>query len=74
MEITDADCENELVARLHRKTPYMIHRVSRSQFSTARHYGGAVFSGDSYLYQPGSDTMVRADVVKALRSFAGERK
>lgn len=51
---------------LHRKTPYVIQDVSRSQFSIARHFGGATFNGDHYDYVPTFDELIREDVVQWL--------
>lgn len=51
---------------LHRKTPFVIQDVSRSQLSIARHFGGAKFNGDHYDYIPPTDELVREDVVQWL--------
>lgn len=51
---------------LSRDTPYVIEGVSGSQFSIARLYGGATFNGESYVYDPTEDELIRRDVVKWL--------
>lgn len=45
--------------------PERFYRVSQSQLSIAWHYGGIRFNGDDYIYDPATDTLTRADVVKA---------
>ena len=49
---------------LHRKTPFGITGVSRSQFSIARHYGGINYNGERYTYFCSTDELVRDDVLK----------
>lgn len=49
---------------LHKRTPYVITDVSRTQFSVAKHYGGAIFNGDRYTYIPITDELIRDDVLK----------
>lgn len=51
---------------LPRDTPYLIEGVSHGMFSIARHYGGAVYNGESYAYIPTTDELIREDVVKWL--------
>lgn len=45
--------------------PEIIHNVSTTQFSIARHYGGCTINGVYYLYDPRDDTLTREDVFKA---------
>lgn len=45
-------------------TPERFYRVSSSQLSIARHYGGCKVDGAHYVFDPTTDTLVRADVVK----------
>ena len=46
-------------------TPERIYHVSTSQLSIARHYGGIKFNGVDYVYDPTTDTLIRADVLMA---------
>lgn len=45
--------------------PEIIHNVSATQFSIARHYGGCTVNGVYYYYDPRDDTLMREDVFKA---------
>jgi len=56
-------------AGLDRRSPFMVRRVSKTQFSIARHYGGVVFKGQSYAYLPMTDELIRDDVVKWLAKY-----
>ncbi len=49
---------------LHRRTPFGIRDVSRTQFSIARYSMGCTFNGDSYVYLPTTDELIRGDVLK----------
>ncbi len=49
---------------LHTRTPYGIRDVSMTQLIIARFYGGAKFNGEKYTYFPGTDELVRDDVLK----------
>lgn len=49
---------------LHKKTPYGIQGVSTSMLSVARYSGGCKYNGDSYVYIPHTDELVREDVLK----------
>lgn len=51
---------------LHRKTPFAILNVSATQFSVARHFGGCNYNGEHYIYNPKTDELIRADVLKWL--------
>jgi hypothetical protein len=64
--LTDAERDALQATTLNHSTPFIIQGVSQSQFSVARHYGGCTFQGQSYVYVPGADELVRADVVKWL--------
>lgn len=66
--LTAADIEALQTSDLDRKTPFVIRGVSQSQFSVARHYGGAKFNDASYTYDPKADELVRDDVLKWLKS------
>lgn len=52
------------------KPPEEFRRVSKGQFSIARHYGRIKFQGHGYTYLPESDTLVRDDVLEARRRKA----
>lgn len=49
---------------LHRRTPFGIVGVTRTQFSIARFYGSIKFNGEMYTYFPDSDELIRDDVLK----------
>ena len=49
---------------LHKRTPYGITNVRMTQFSIARHYGAIKFNGDTFIYFPDTDELVRDDVLK----------
>lgn len=48
--------------------PKAIYYVSHSQFSIARNYGGLTFNGSKYIYDPRFDALIRADVLKKVKS------
>lgn len=59
--------------------PEIIHNVSTTQLSIARHYGGCKVNGVCYHYDPGSDTLIREDVLKVelaekKKSTSAEKK
>ena len=49
---------------LDRKTPFGIRGVSCSQFSVARFYGMIKYNGETYIYNPVTDELIRSDVLK----------
>jgi hypothetical protein len=59
---------------LDRKTPFGIEGVSQTQFSIARHYGGITYNGASYVYNPVTDELIRADVLKWMADQDKEAK
>ena len=55
--------------------PEEIHRVSQSQFSVARHYGGCTYMGQPYIYDASQDRLIRRDVYLArLKEDKAEAK
>ena len=52
---------------LHKRTPYGVRRVSQTQLSIARHYGGILFRGERYTYIPPTDELIRDDVLEWKR-------
>lgn len=40
--------------------PEIIHNVSQTQFSIARHYGGIKINGHMYVYNPKDDTLIKS--------------
>lgn len=42
--------------------PEIIYRVSESQFSVSRYYGGCKAFGHNYHYDANSDSLVRLDI------------
>jgi hypothetical protein len=52
---------------LDRKTPFGMTGVSKTQLSIARHFGGITYQGASYVYNPVTDELIRADVLKWKR-------
>lgn len=57
-----ADCP------LHKKTPFGITNVSMTQFSIARYSGLIKYNGDTFIYLPDTDELVRDDVLKWKRN------
>ena len=49
---------------LHKRTPYGMREVSKTQLGIARHYGGIIFNGERYTYIPPTDELIRDDVLK----------
>ena len=49
---------------LHKRNPFGIRNVSKTQFSIARYSGGCTLNGDHYIYIPPTDELIRADVLK----------
>ena len=45
--------------------PERIANVSMTQFSIARRFGGIVFNGVHYVYDPATDECIREDVFRA---------
>lgn len=64
--MTEKEIDALQATKLDRATPFAIGGVSQSQLSIARHYGGCKFQGRNYLYLPGTDELLRDDVVKWL--------
>jgi hypothetical protein len=52
---------------LHRRTPYGMTNVSHTQFSIARYSGCCRINGEIYTYLPGTDELIRNDVLKWLK-------
>ncbi len=64
--LTEAEVLALHLSDLHRRTPFVIGGVSSGMLSPLRHYGGGKFNGESYVYVPPTDELIRADVVKWL--------
>ena len=64
--ITQSELEALESSGLPKDTPFLIRGVSHTQFSIARHYGGATFNGWAYIYLPDTDELIRQDVMKWL--------
>lgn len=47
--------------------PEKLYRISQTQLSIARYYGGCIFQGKEYVYNPEDDTLTRIDVFKKER-------
>lgn len=52
---------------LHRKTPFGICNVRKTQFSIARYYGAIKFNGELFTYLPDTDELIRDDVLQWRR-------
>jgi hypothetical protein len=72
--LSDAELDALQSSTLHRTTPFLVQGVSHGQLSVARYYGGCAYQGQSYLYIPLTDELVRADVVKWLRQYRTQQK
>jgi hypothetical protein len=62
--LTESEIDALQLTDLSRETPFLIGHVRSTQFSVARHYGGAKYNGWHYMYIPTTDELVRDDVVK----------
>ncbi len=62
--LTDAEITALQESGLQQKEPFAIYGVSQSQFSIARHYGGASYNGAHYTYFPEDDELIRDDVLR----------
>lgn len=62
--LTQPEIDALQLSGLPRETPFLIRWVSQTQFSIARHYGGAKFNGSDYTYIDATDELIRDDVLK----------
>ena len=62
-----------LDAKLHQRSAWLYQRVSQTQLSIARHYGGIAVNDESYVYCPPTDELIRGDVLKALGKLRKSR-
>ena len=46
------------------EAPPKLYRISQTQLSIARHYGGCIFQGNNYVYNTKDDTLTREDIWK----------
>ena len=58
---------------LHRRCPFVIASVSSGQFSIARHFGVITFNSESYVYNPKTDELIRADVLKWWMKYGRDK-
>ena len=65
---------SEVCAMSQLDAPDEIHGVRRGFFSISRYYGGCIFQGYQYIYDPMRDVLIRADVVKQRASEAQQAK
>lgn len=54
--------------------PKKMYHVSETQLSIARYYGGCIFNGKQYIYNPDDDTLTREDVFKKENKIAKETR
>lgn len=66
--------EIEAIQHLDQNTPYLIRHVSQTQLSIARHYGGIIFNGSAYTYDPTTDELVRDDILKFVMKLRKKAK
>lgn len=59
--------------KLHQRSAWLYQAVSQTQLSIARHYGGTTVNGESYVYIPPTDELIRGDVLKALGKLRKSR-
>lgn len=52
--------------------PEKFYRVSQTQLSIARYYGGCNYNGDSYIYDPTDDSLIRSDIFKKNKKVSRE--
>lgn len=60
--------ELALIQRLPKVAPYAITGVTGSQFSLARHSIGCTAYGHQYHYNPTTDELIRADVLRLVEA------
>ena len=65
---TDDELSAARAAGLPTDVPYLYRNVLNTQLSIARHYGVAMISGCTYIYDADADTLVRDDVREWIRS------
>lgn len=53
--------------------PEKFYHVSQTQLSIARHYGGCVYNGDYYLYNPNDDTLTRQEIKPRIKPIGRYR-
>ena len=63
----------KLDGKLHQRSAWLYQRVSQTQLSIARHYGGITVNDESYVYCPPTDELIRGDVLKALGKLRKRR-
>ena len=63
----------KLDGKLHQRSAWLYQRVSQTQLSIARHYGGITVNGEHYVYCPPTDELIRGDVLKALGKLRKSR-
>lgn len=57
--------KEELSDRLKNpNSPPKFYRITETQMSIARHYGGIIYNGRNYFYNPKDDTLTREDIWK----------
>ena len=64
--LTQEELDHLQTAFPNRSAPFAICGVSHSQFSIALYYGGAVYQGFRYVYNPATDELIRPDVFKLI--------
>jgi hypothetical protein len=62
------DNEAALRAKFNRDETIAFPNASMSQFSIARYYGGINFNGHEFIYNQEDDSLIRADVLKWMKS------
>jgi len=61
---TPSELDGVEACGLHQRTPYGMTNVSMTQLSIARHCGGCTYQGESYIYIPHTDELIRKDVLR----------
>ena len=72
--LTDDEIQSVNASKLPADTPFLICGVSMSYFSIARHYGGCKVQGRTYTYLPGSDELIRDDVLKFVKKLRKQKE
>lgn len=72
--ITEEELQALQQTRLPHNEPFIIAGVTQSYFSVSRHTGGCTVNGYRYHYDPSSDELIRADVVKWLKEYRKNKK
>ena len=58
-----------LTTDMHQRSAWLYRDVSQTQLSIARYTMGCKINGESYVYCPPTDELIRSDVLKAVQKL-----